>query len=350
MERTLSMVDGVMLLVDASEGPLPQTRFVLRKALERRPAADGRRQQDRPARTRAPQEVLNEIYDLFIDLDANEDQLDFPVLYTNAKLGTATRDQDAAGDGPRPLFDAIVEHVPPPRGDRRRAAADPRRQPRFERLPRAGSRSAASSTAASGLATRSPSASSTTNVQETKVTKLYAFDGLEARRHPGGRSRRHRLPRRDRGHHHRRDHRRRRAPDCDSAGCDRRADGVDDLRRQHVAGGRTRGTVRHVAGSSRIASTASCSATSRSATEPTDTPEQMKVVGRGELQLSILIEMMRREGFELQVSRPDIVTKEIDRADRGAGRGLVIDVPELIIRAPSLRRSASARGMMTRRW
>src|SRR4029077_540458 len=89
VERTLSMVDGVMLLVDASEGPLPQTRFVLRKALERRlTPIVVLNKIDRPG-ARAD-EVLNEIYDLFIDLDANEDQLDFPVLYTNARTGTAT--------------------------------------------------------------------------------------------------------------------------------------------------------------------------------------------------------------------------------------------------------------------
>src|SRR5476651_930986 len=93
VERTLSMVDGVMLLVDASEGPLPQTRFVLRKALERRltPIVVINKI-DRPD-ARAP-EVLNEIYDLFIDLDANEDQLDFPVLYTNARVGPASMDPE----------------------------------------------------------------------------------------------------------------------------------------------------------------------------------------------------------------------------------------------------------------
>src|SRR4249919_262193 len=113
VERTLAMVDSVMLLVDASEGPLPQTRFVLRKALERRltPIVVINKI-DRPDARAA--EVLNEIYDLFIDLDATEEQLDFPVLYTNARIGTASR--DAAGDGTdlRPLFDAVVEHVPPP--------------------------------------------------------------------------------------------------------------------------------------------------------------------------------------------------------------------------------------------
>src|SRR2546423_4099774 len=115
VERTLSMVDGVMLLVDASEGPLPQTRFVLRKALERRlpPIVVINKIDRSDAR---PQEVLNEIYDLFIDLDAAEEQLDFPVLYTNAKAGTASREAANSGEDLRPLFDAIVDHVPPPRG------------------------------------------------------------------------------------------------------------------------------------------------------------------------------------------------------------------------------------------
>src|SRR5262245_24312776 len=116
VERTLSMVDGVMLLVDASEGPRPQTGFVLRKALERRlpPIVVVNKIDRADAR---PSEVLNEIYDLFIDLDATEEQLEFPVLYTNAKLGTASCDPAVAGADLRPLFDAIVRHVPPPRGN-----------------------------------------------------------------------------------------------------------------------------------------------------------------------------------------------------------------------------------------
>ena len=105
VERTLSMVDGVMLLVDASEGPLPQTRFVLRKALERRlkPIVVINKI-DRP--DARPQEVLNEIYDLFIDLDASEDLVDeFPVLYTNARTGKASLTPDESGEDLRPLQD-----------------------------------------------------------------------------------------------------------------------------------------------------------------------------------------------------------------------------------------------------
>jgi len=113
VERTLSMVDGVMLLVDASEGPLPQTRFVLRKALESRlpPIVVINKIDRADART---QEVLNEVYDLFIDLDATEDQLDFPVLYTNAREGTATTDLATPGVNLRPLFDAVIARTPPP--------------------------------------------------------------------------------------------------------------------------------------------------------------------------------------------------------------------------------------------
>jgi GTP-binding protein len=116
VERTLSMVDGVILLVDASEGPLPQTRFVLRKALERGlPPIVVMNKIDRP--DARPQEVLNEIFDLFIDLDATEEQIEFPVLYTNAREGTASNSATAKGEDLRPLFEAIVEFVPPPRGN-----------------------------------------------------------------------------------------------------------------------------------------------------------------------------------------------------------------------------------------
>src|SRR5947209_5094152 len=116
VERALKMVDGVMLLVDASEGPLPQTRYVLSKALESKlsPIVVINKIDRSDA---SEQEVLNEIYDLFIDLDAAEDQLDFPVLYTNARLGTAVVDPTQTGTDLQPLFDAIVKTIPEPGGD-----------------------------------------------------------------------------------------------------------------------------------------------------------------------------------------------------------------------------------------
>jgi len=116
VERALKMVDGVMLLVDAAEGPLPQTRYVLSKALEAKlPPIVVINKIDRP--DARPQEVLNEIYDLFIDLDADESQLDFPVLYAVAKAGTATTDPTKPGVDLQPLFRAIVDTIPEATGD-----------------------------------------------------------------------------------------------------------------------------------------------------------------------------------------------------------------------------------------
>src|SRR6201994_4997835 len=116
VERALKIVDGVMLLVDASEGPLPQTRYVLMKALEAKlPPIVVINKIDR-SDARVP-EVLNEIYDLFIDLDATEDQLDFPVLYTIAKTGIAKKSLDDPSNDLRPLFDSIVQHIPCPGGN-----------------------------------------------------------------------------------------------------------------------------------------------------------------------------------------------------------------------------------------
>src|SRR5438046_5146479 len=116
VERTLTLVDGVLLLVDAAEGPLPQTRFVLKKALEAGlpPIVVVNKIDRSDAR---PAEVLDEIYDLFIDLDAVEEQLEFPVLYTNARLGTATRDLKTPGQSLEPLFETILATVPAPSFD-----------------------------------------------------------------------------------------------------------------------------------------------------------------------------------------------------------------------------------------
>src|SRR5882724_3729899 len=116
VERALKLVDGVMLLVDASEGPLPQTRYVLMKALEARlPQIVVINKIDRPdARI---QEVLNEVYDLFIDLDATEDQLNFPVIYTNGRAGIAKLTPEDDNNNLRPLFETIIEKIPPPAGD-----------------------------------------------------------------------------------------------------------------------------------------------------------------------------------------------------------------------------------------
>src|SRR5947209_102125 len=116
VERTLSMADGILLLVDACEGPLPQTRFVLKKTLEARlPAVVCLNKIDRA--DARPAEVLDKIYDLFIDLGADGDQLEFPVLYTNARAGTATAHLDRPGTDLRPLFETIIDRLPGPEAD-----------------------------------------------------------------------------------------------------------------------------------------------------------------------------------------------------------------------------------------
>ena len=325
VERTLSMVDGVLLLVDASEGPLPQTRFVLRKALERRltPLVVINKI-DRP--DARPQEVLNEVYDLFIDLDATEEQLDFPVLYTSARAGTSSTDAAAQGPDLRPLFDAIVDSVPPPRGD-----GDAPLQMLVANLDSSDylGRMAIGRIFNGRVKVGDPITVCKLDgtFHDTKVTKLFAFEGL------------------------------RRVDIADAmAGDIVCLAGIEDITiGETVADIEHRlavpptaidePTVSMIFGvnTSPMSGREGQFVTSRQIkdrldrellgnvsikVEPTDTPEQMKVLGRGELQLSILIEMMRREGFELQVSRPDIVTKLVDGKVMEPIEDLVIDVAE----------------------
>jgi GTP-binding protein len=325
VERTLSMVDGVMLLVDASEGPLPQTRFVLRKALERRlpPIVVINKIDRSDAR---PREVLNEIYDLFIDLDASEEQLEFPVLYTNAKIGTASLSAATTGDDLRPLFDAIVDHVPPPKGN-----PEAPLQLLVANLDSSDylGRIAIGRIFNGRVKVGDPVAVCKLDaaVQETKVTKLYAFDGLK-----------------------RVDIQEAAAGDIVCLA------GIEDITiGETIADVQNRVAIPPIAideptvsmifgvNTSPMAGREGLYVTSRQLRdrldreilgnvsirlEPTESPEQVKVVGRGELQLSILIEMMRRESYELQVSRPDIVTRQSNGQILEPVEDLVIDVPE----------------------
>jgi GTP-binding protein len=325
VERTLSMVDGVILLVDASEGPLPQTRFVLRKALERRllPILVINKI-DRPD-ARA-QEVLNEVYDLFIDLDAPEEALDFPVLYTNARSGTATYDQNGGGEDLRPLFDAIVKHVPPPKGDPE--------GPLQLLVANLDSNDYVGRIAIGRIFNGRVKVGEPVSVckldgtiQLTKVTKLYTFDGLK------------------------------RVDTLEAAAGDIVClAGIEDITiGETIASLENPKAIPPIAideptvsmifgvNTSPLSGREGQYVTSRQIKdrldrellgnvsirlEATDSPEQMRIIGRGELQLSILIEMMRREGFEIQVSRPDIVTKTMEGKTMEPVELLVIDVPE----------------------
>jgi GTP-binding protein len=344
VERTLSMVDGVMLLVDASEGPLPQTRFVLRKALERGlPPIVVLNKIDRP--DARPQEVLNEVYDLFIDLDATEDQIEFPVLYTNARDGVASVDPAVRGEDLRPLFDAIVDHVPPPRGNPEGSL-----QMLVANLDSSDylGRIAIGRVFNGTVRLNDPIAVLKVNgaIEQTRVTKLFAFDGLK------------------------------RIEITDAkAGDIICLAGIEDITiGETIADPENAVAIPHIAvdeptvsmifgvNTSPMAGRDGQYVTSRNLrdrlqkellgnvslrVEDTDSPEQMRVIGRGELQLSILIEMMRREGYELQVSRPEIVTREIDGKKMEPVEDLVIDVPE-DFQGVVIAMTGNRRGVMTK--
>ncbi len=325
VERALKMVDGVMLLVDASEGPLPQTRYVLSKALEAKllPILVINKI-DRP--DARPKEVLDEVYDLFIDLDAAEDQLDFPVLYTNAKLGTASTSLTEPGENLQPLFETILSTIPP-------ASGDPDGPLQIlvtnldysDYLGRLAIARVFNGTLHNGdevnISRRDGSLS------KTKITKLFTFNGLKR--------------------------------------TDTEVTQVGDI--VAIAGvtgitiGETITSLENPAplplivideptiamqfsvNNSPMAGREGQFVTSRNLrerldkelltnvsirVEETGSPDSFKVLGRGELQLAILIEMMRREGFELMVGRPEIVTKTVDGKVLEPVEHLTIDVPD----------------------
>ncbi len=328
VERALKLVDGVMLLVDASEGPLPQTRYVLMKALEARlPPIVVINKIDRPdARI---QEVLNEIYDLFIDLDAVEDQLGFPVIYSNARLGIAKTEPDGEGANLRPLFDAIIAHTPEPTGD-----PDGVLQLQVGNLDYSDYLGRlAIGRVFNGtlhLGDEVAIAKLDGSIQKTKITKLYSFEGLKRVDETVGRP-------------------------------------GDILAIAGVEGitiGETLTSVETpqplppiLIDEPTIAMTFSINTspfsgregqfvTSRNLRDRLDKelltnvslkveeaggPDAFKVMGRGELQLAILIEMMRREGYELSVGKPEILTKRIDGQLSEPLELLVIDCPEEFI-------------------
>jgi GTP-binding protein len=325
VERALKMVDGVMLLVDASEGPLPQTRYVLRKALEARlPAVVVINKIDRS--DARPQEVLNEVYDLFIDLDAGEEQLEFPVLYTNAKLGLAKATPDGPGEDLRPLFDAILEHVPAPAGKPEAvlqlliANLD-----YSDYLGRLAIGRIFSGTVRVGETVAVVGRDGATST--TRVTKLYVFDGLK------------RL-------------------EVEQAPC---GEIVALAGFEGVTIGETVTSAESPSplaplrideptlsmifsvNSSPFAGRDGRWVTSRNLKErlekelltnvslralPTDSADAFKVLGRGELQLAILIETMRREGYELAISNPEVITRVEEGVRKEPLELLVLDLPE----------------------
>jgi len=328
VERALRMVDGVVLLVDASEGPLPQTRYVLQKALAAKlPPVVVLNKIDRT--DARPNEVLDEIYDLFIDLDATEDQLDFPVIYTNARDGIAHRKQGDDSKDLLPLFEAIVERIPAPAGD---PAAILQLQVMnldySEFLGRIAIARVFNGTLLRG--TEVGISKLDGKIRATKITKLFTFRGLE----------------RDEAEQVQ-------AGDIVAlAGVEgiQIGESITDLANPSpleplIIDEPTLAMVFTV-NSSPLSGREGNYLTSRDLrdrlakelltnvsirVEDTDTPESFRVLGRGELQLAILIETMRREGFELMVGKPEIVVRTENGRKLEPQERLVIDVADNFI-------------------
>ena len=325
VERALKMVDGVMLLVDASEGPLPQTRYVLAKALEAGlpPLVVINKIDRSDAR---PQEVLNEIYDLFIDLDASEQQLEFPVLYANAKAGTCSTSMRTPGRDLQPLFDAILETIPAPAGDAAAAlqvlVANLDYSDYLGRLAIARVFNGTLKTGEEvAIAKRDGS------LEKTKITKLFAFSGLKR-------------------------------VDIEVAdlGDIVAVAGVEGITiGETITNAETPAplppivideptiAMQFTVNTSPFAGREGQYVTSRNLrerlqkelltnvslrVEETANTDTFKVMGRGELQLSILVETMRRESYELMVGKPEIITKRMHGKLMEPMERLTVDVPE----------------------
>ena len=325
VERTLKMVDGVLLLVDASEGPLPQTRFVLRKVLELflPPIVVINKIDRKDAR---PAQVLDEIYDLFIDLDAREDQLDFPVLYTIATQGVCRLTPDGEDRRLQPLFEEILRTIPPPAYDRQMPLqmlvlnldySDYVGRLAVGRIVngRVRARQEVGLVRADGAMDRA------------RVTRLYAFEGLA------------RIEVEEAGP----------GDIVALAGFDvvnigeTITDADDPRPLPPVIVDEPTVSMLFSVNTSPFAGQEGQFVTSRHLqerlqrellinvslrVEPGDTPDAFKVSGRGELQLAILLEMMRREGYELAVSKPEVITTVANGVKQEPMERLVVDCPE----------------------
>ncbi|MCU0601416.1 MAG: translational GTPase TypA [Desulfobacterales bacterium] len=328
VERTLNMVDGVMLLVDATEGPLPQTRFVLGKALSHGlPPIVVINKIDRP--DRRIQEVLDEVYDLFIDLDATEEQLDFPVLYTNAKAGIALTDPEGKGRDLVPLFEAIIASIPAP-------AYDPGSPLQFlvtnlqhsDYVGRiaVGKVVNGSLRKGPGVALLKPDGAQ----RETSLSVVYTYEGLN-----------------------------RVEQDEIHAGDIAAVAGVEDIFIGDTLGDPAdprplpaitveEPTISMVfsVNTSPLAGKEGRYLTSRHIKERLDKEllynvslrveqaenrDSFRVSARGELQLAVLVETMRREGFELSLSKPRVITRRVDGQTMEPKELAVVDIPEKFI-------------------
>ena len=325
VERGLTMVDGVLLLVDASEGPLPQTRFVLRKALERRlPVILVVNKVDRPDARVA--EVVDEVYELFLDLDADESQIDFPIVYTNARAGWASLDAAAEGSDLRPLLDLLLAHVPAPEYDERAPlqalVTNLDASPYVGRLALCRVYNGSMKRGGSVAWCRRDGSVSPATVSQLYVTEgLRRVEGDEAG--PGDIVAIAGIPEITIGET---------IADADDPrplpliNIDEPAIGVTvGINSSPLAGqSGSRLTARMLR--DRLDQELVGNVSIR--VLETERPDTWEVQGRGELQLAVLVETMRREGFELTVGKPQVVTREIDGELHEPVERVSIDIPE----------------------
>ena len=326
VERALTMVDGALLLVDASEGPLPQTRFVLRKALERKlPIILVVNKVDRPdARI---DEVVDEVYELFMDLDADSEQIDFPIVYTNAKAGWAAMEQGVEGSDLSPLLDLMLEKIPPPQYDE--GAPLQAHVTNLDASPYVGRLAICrvrQGTIRSGQQIAWCRADG--SVQRAAVSELYVTQGLE------------RVAAEEAGP----------GEIIAVAGIEEVTIGetladpenpqplpvitVDEPSLSVVIGintsplAGTQGGDKLTARQIRSRLDAELVGNVSLRVNDTERPDAWEVQGRGELQLVVLLEIMRREGYELTAGQPQVVTRDIEGQMHEPVERLAIDVPE----------------------
>jgi GTP-binding protein len=329
VERGLTMVDGVLLLVDASEGPLPQTRFVLRKALEAHlPVILVVNKVDRPDARIA--EVVDEVYELFIDLDAHEDQIEFPIVYTNARAGWASLDFDPTqpeeGTDLKPLMDLLVEHVPAPEHDPTHPlqahVTNLDASPYLGRLAICRVRHGTIRRGEQIAWCRADGSVSNARVAELYITE--ALDRVEAdEAGPGEIIAVAGLP--------------------DVTIGETLADPDDPRPLPVITVDEPSLSVTVGQNTSPLAGRDGDKLTARQIKDrldaemvgnvsirvlETERPDTWEVQGRGELQLAVLVELMRREGFELTVGKPQVVTREIDGRVHEPVERMTIDIPE----------------------
>ena len=327
VERVLKMVDGVVLVVDAFEGPMPQTKFVLRKALElNHPVVVCVNKIDRPEAR--PQEVVDEVLELFLELDANDDQLDSPFVFASARGGYASKDPQAREGDMKPLFEAIIEHIPAPEGD-----IDAPLQALIstidysEYVGRIGIGKSENGTIRVNDEVVVLNMHHVENQKKVRITKLYQFEGLQ------------RVEVKEAG-----------------VGNIVALSGIENIMigdticspdkpeaLPFVKISEPTLSMNFSVNDSPFAGTEGKYVTSRHLrdrlykelntdvslrVEDTDSMDALKVSGRGELHLSILIETLRREGYEFQVSKPEVLFREIDGKKCEPMEAVTIDVPE----------------------